>query len=60
MDIKKLRHDFINNSLRIEVLTKLIADQLQNEETVDQQYLEDLESFLYLMQQHLDNIKKSS
>lgn len=57
MDLKQLRHDFINNSLRIEVLTKLIVEQLQDYGSVEKQYKDDLEKFLKLMQDHLSEIK---
>lgn len=58
MDLKQLRHDFINNSLRIEVLTKLIADQLLADTEIDKQYVDDLETFLQQMKEHLAQIKK--
>lgn len=41
----KLRHDFINNSLRIEILNQLIIDQIEKNEELDLQYLNDLRKF---------------
>jgi hypothetical protein len=42
----QLRHDFINNSLRIEVLSKLICQSLESDSTPDKKYLEDFDKFL--------------
>lgn len=58
MNFKQLKHDFINNSLRLEVLAKLISEQLHENEPVNEQYIQDLEKFLNLMQDHLIEIKK--
>ena len=40
------KHDFINNSLRLEVLTKLICEDLNKDKIPQQQYINDLEDFL--------------
>ncbi len=50
-----IRHDFINNGLRIEVLIKLITDEIENKDEVSMEYLGDLEVFL---KDHLSFIKK--
>lgn len=42
----QLRHDFINNSLRIEVLSKLICQDLEQNKIPNQQYANDFEKFL--------------
>jgi hypothetical protein len=42
----QLRHDFINNSLRLEVLMKMISKDLQSNQMPNQQYIEDLDKFL--------------
>ena len=45
-DKSKVRHDFINNGLRIEVLHNLIIESLENNSEINLEYLEDLEGFL--------------
>lgn len=42
----QLRHDFINNSLRIEVLSKIICQNLEANTSPEIKHLEDFESFL--------------
>ena len=46
MDKSKVRHDFINNGLRIEVLNRLITDSLEKKENLNSEYLEDLDKAL--------------
>jgi len=46
MNIKAVRHDFINNSLRIETLNKLICEELEKNEQPLKEYVEDLKIFL--------------
>ena len=46
MNIKAVRHDFINNSLRIENLNKLICEELEKNEQPLLEYVEDLKKFL--------------
>lgn len=46
MDLKSARHDFINNSLRIETLNKLICLELEKNQQPLDQYVEDLKKFL--------------
>ena len=42
----ELKHDFINNSLRLEVLSKLICEDLNKDITPQNQHINDLEDFL--------------
>ncbi len=42
----KLRHDFINNCLRIEILQKLMIEDLEAGRPVRQEHLEDYKEFL--------------
>lgn len=42
----ELKHDFINNSLRLEVLMRLVCEDLTNKKTPHKQYVDDLEDFL--------------
>ena len=42
----QLRHDFINNSLRLEVLSKLISEDLNKNETPNSTHINDMEDFL--------------
>ena len=41
-----LKHDFINNSLRLEVLMRLVCEDLNRKTTPQKQCLDDLEDFL--------------
>jgi len=41
-----LKHDFINNSLRLEVLMRLVCEDLNKKTTPQKQFLDDLEDFL--------------
>lgn len=40
------RHDFINNSLRIEILNKLVCQELEKNQAPNQEHVEDLKKFL--------------
>lgn len=42
----QLRHDFINNSLRLELLSKLICKELEKDNKPNEQYVVDFEKFL--------------
>ena len=42
---KNFVHDFINNSLRIEILTKMICEDLDLQKEIDSEKLKDLENF---------------
>lgn len=50
----QIKHDFINNSLRIEVINKLICESLEKNENINEEYIEDLNKFIKL---HIDLIK---
>jgi len=54
----KIRHDFINNSLRLEVLMRLVCDSLQKDEIPQKQYLDDLDQFLSIEKNLLSEIKE--
>jgi len=41
-----LKHDFINNSLRLEVLFKLVCEDLNKDIKPQKQHIKDLEDFL--------------
>jgi hypothetical protein len=51
------KHDFINNSLRLEVLTKLICKDLDQNTKPSDQFLEDLEKFLNIELNLLKDLK---
>ena len=46
MELKEVRHDFINNSLRIEILNKMIWEDLEKDSTPNPEYVKDLTKFL--------------
>lgn len=50
-DFQQVKHDFINNSLRLEVLCRIIGEQLQNNSALDNQQLDDLQKYLGEMQE---------
>jgi hypothetical protein len=50
-DFQQVKHDFINNSLRLEVLCRIIGEQLQNNSALDNQQLNDLQKYLGEMQE---------
>lgn len=47
---KTVLHDFMNNGIRIEILTKLIAESLEKSNTCEPQQVSDLSSSLELHQ----------
>ena len=51
----KLKHDFSNNAIRIDVLNKLIIEQFESKEDIDREYLQDLKKFLTEHLQYLDH-----
>jgi hypothetical protein len=51
----QLKHDFINNTLRLEVLFKLIGEDLEKNRNLDQKQLQDAEKFL---KEALDQIQQ--
>lgn len=42
MSAKSLLHDFLNNGMRIEILTKLISEAIEKDKKPDQKQLDDL------------------
>ncbi len=54
----KTWHDFINNSLRLEVLIRLVCDSLQKNELPEKQYMDDLDRFLSVEKNLLVEIKE--
>lgn len=54
----QLRHDFINNSLRLEVLSKMICQDLEKESIPNKQYIEDMEKFLNIELNLLNELKE--
>lgn len=53
------KHDFINNCLRLEVLMKLVSDDISKGSTPQNQHLNDLEEFLQKEINLLREIKQS-
>ncbi|MDP7319040.1 MAG: hypothetical protein QF441_00460 [Bacteriovoracaceae bacterium] len=51
----KLAHDFTNNALRIEILHKMLCEEIEKEQVFSQEYLKDLEDYLH---KQLEYIKK--
>lgn len=48
-------HDFLNNGIRIEILTKLIADSIQKSESIDSEVKSDIQTAL---ESHFNFIEK--
>jgi hypothetical protein len=40
-----IKHDFINNSLRLEVLSKIVCEDLNKDNKPQKQHIDDLEDF---------------
>ncbi len=55
MDPSKVKHDFINNGLRIEILNKLISEALEQKTEIQENYLNDLSQFL---KKHIELLKE--
>lgn len=47
-DNSKLKHDFINNGIRIEVINRLISEALEKEIFPEQTHIKDLSRYLKL------------
>jgi hypothetical protein len=56
--INKLRHDFTNSSLKIDILTKLIIDQINADHKPDRGILKDIENEMPKFIELLEEIKK--
>ena len=52
---QKLKHDFTNNGIRIEVLNRLIVEKLENSNPLEEEHLKDLKDFLKF---HLELLEK--
>ena len=52
---QKLKHDFTNNGIRIEVLNRLIVESLESSNPLEQEHLNDLRDFLKL---HLELLEQ--
>lgn len=57
MEWAQLKHDFLNNGIRIEVLNKLIAERLESNQPLDSQELSDLEQTLSQQQEFIKLLK---
>lgn len=53
---EKFKHDFINNSLRIEVINKVLCECLENSNSTDPGYVEDLKCFLKDHLEYLEHL----
>ena len=56
-EVSKLKHDFINNSLRIEIINTMVSEALQNNEPPKEEHLKDLGVFL---KNHLEYLERLS
>lgn len=56
----KLPHDFTNNCLRLEVLAKLICEDLQKNIRPALEQLEDFETFTKLQLEYIEKIKEEN
>lgn len=56
-DQQQVKHDFINNSLRLEILCRIVGEQLQDNRPIDIQQLKDLERYLGEMQELVKIVK---
>lgn len=54
-DKKKLEHDFTNNSIRIDVLNRLIIEKIEKSTRPDLDHIQDLNKFLKI---HLELVSK--
>jgi hypothetical protein len=55
-DTKQLRHDLSNHAIKIDVIAKLICDDLKTKESVDQQMVIDLKEALKALDQTLEQL----
>ena len=54
------KHDFINNSLRLEILSKLITESITKDEIPKKQFMDDFEKFLNIELNLLEDIKNQT
>jgi len=55
MTERELKHDFINNGLRIEILNQIISESLSSSQKPDPNQISDLKIFL---EEHLKLLKQ--
>jgi hypothetical protein len=55
----KLRHDFLNNCLRIEILNRLLSEAIEKNSVPQKEHVEDLAGFLNEHLNYLEKIKKA-
>jgi hypothetical protein len=55
MDSSKLKHDFINNGLRLELINKLISEAIDSKNTVEEEMVDD---FIIFLNDHIEMMKK--
>ena len=55
MTERELKHDFINNGLRIEILNQIISESLSSSQKPDSNQISDLKIFL---EEHLKLLKQ--
>lgn len=46
MDHAQIKHDFLNNCIRIEVIQKMLAQSLEDNKEIDEKHRSDLIDFL--------------
>ena len=56
-DLSKLRHDFNNCSMRIEIISRLVVEQIDSNTRIDNQLLEDLQLSLDKMNEFLNDLR---
>lgn len=56
MKLTDVRHDFINNALRIEILNKMICEDLEKNKQPNDEFVKDLTKFL---EDHLQFLKQT-
>lgn len=57
MDSKQIRHDFINNSLRLEVINQIIGEALSQNKSIERKQFDDLEKFTLEQVQLIEKVK---
>lgn len=50
-------HNFLNNGIRIEILTKLISESIEKSNTIESEQVKDLASSLDLHQELVQKLK---
>lgn len=60
MSDSSFRHDFTNNCLRLEVLAKLICEDLQKNLRPDPTQLKDFETFTKIQLEYIEKMKEEN